>query len=77
MKIAAGFYFKGKVKSQIAVELSKLGNMEQVNEKKKFWKERLGKLKAMLEKKAHTKPERGAKPRKDLVPSQRRSLSIA
>ncbi len=68
-KIAIGFYFKGKDKSQIAVEHSKLESMKQVDEKKIFWKERLGKLKASLEKKteakkAPVKTQHGTKPRK-------------
>jgi hypothetical protein len=49
-KVSFGFYFKGKDKSQVVIEHSKLESMQQVEEKKKFWKDRLGKLKGQLEK---------------------------
>lgn len=57
-KVSFGFYFKGKDKSQVVIEHSKLESMQQVEEKKKFWKDRLGKLKGQLEK---AQPEK-AKP---------------
>jgi len=63
-KVSFGFYFKGKDKSQIAVEHSKLESMKQVEEKKKFWKDRLGKLKGQLEKAMPVKTSYGVKPRK-------------
>lgn len=63
-RVSFGFYFKGKDKSQIAVEHSKLEGMKQVDEKKKFWKERFGKLKVMLEKAMPVKTLSGVKPRK-------------
>ncbi len=60
-KVSFGFYFKGKDKSQIAVEHSKLESMKDVDEKKKFWKERLGKLKGQLEKAMPEKVKPGKK----------------
>jgi hypothetical protein len=63
-RVSFGFYFKGKDKSQITVEHSKLESMKQVEEKKKFWKERFGKLKVILEKAVPVKTSQGIKPRK-------------
>jgi|SRR5690349_8703297 len=58
-KVSFGFYFKGKDKSQVVIEHSKLDSMQQVEEKKKFWKDRLGKLKGQLEK---AQPEKAKSP---------------
>ena len=49
-RLEVNFYAKGSSKSQVVVQHAKLGNMSQAEKMKKYWKEKLEKLNAALEK---------------------------
>jgi len=49
-RLEVNFYAKGSSKSQVVVQHAKLGNMSQAEKMKKYWKEKLEKLDAALEK---------------------------
>ena len=49
-RLEVNFYAKGSSKSQVVVQHAKLGDMSQAEKMKKYWKEKLEKLNAALEK---------------------------
>lgn len=48
-RISADFYVKGDNKSSVALQHSRLPDLDAVNEKKVFWKESIERMKAMAE----------------------------